>query len=53
MEEVLGRVPTTANAHLLVNFPPLFVSFSSLASGKRRQNCLNWRKIASKSVHCR
>jgi hypothetical protein len=39
------------NARLLVNFLPLFVSFSSFASSKRRQNFLNWQKIASKSGH--
>jgi len=30
-----------------VLFPPLFVDFSSLASSKRRQNRLNWRKNPS------
>ena len=30
----LGPVPTTANNHLLVNFPPLFVGISLLAFGQ-------------------
>jgi len=47
---LLGRVPTTEMARFLVNFPPLFVSFSLLAAGKPRQIFLDWRKIASKIV---
>ena len=30
----LGRVATTANSHLLVDFPPLFVGISLLAFGQ-------------------
>jgi len=43
----LGRVATTANSHLLVNFAPLFVHISLLAFGQAAsisprltQNCL-------------
>jgi hypothetical protein len=46
---LLGRVPTTANTHLLVNFPPLFAEIPLLAAGKRHPFRLNWQKISSKS----
>jgi len=49
----LGPVPTTANSHLLVDFPPLFVGISLLAFGKPRQYLLNRRKIAAKAGYCR
>ena len=39
----LGRVPTTSNAHLLVDFPPLFGGFSLRTSSALPQNLLNWR----------
>jgi len=35
-------------ARFLVNFPPLFVSFSLRASSTPRQNFLDWQKIAAK-----
>jgi len=46
----LGRVPTTPMARFLVNFSPLFVSFSLRASSTPRQNFLDWQKIAAKIV---
>ena len=49
----LGRVPTTSNTHLLVDFPPLFDGFSLRTSSALPQNLLNWRQIASKSGYFR
>jgi len=43
MAILLGRVPTTSNAHLLVDFPPLFGGFSLRTSSALPQNLLNWR----------